>query len=745
MGFCTQIANPQWPLEFETLGGSEAVEGLGGWGFPSDFIRMEASTVVGFAGGFASRQAYEATLAALEAHSAHGAAARAGARKALPICSTCPEAHVVLALNGGSQEEVLAHFVKAEELGPLVLAPERQERALASTDIWREAPPVRSYLRGLFGAANTLRMLGRHAEALEKLERWARHCKGLGYGSTFINGHVHLPELWYRVHGPGEAARRMLAHPVSSDCFTYHTSALSCILTFALCLFATGRCTTYRPITIACKDDYLRGWGCGAAAPAPQSAPRAGQQRAHCRARARARAPAAVHANPEAVAFLAGERPMPSNRIPGSIGKADSLEAAALYALNNRNLWQATPGATAFLQRVRNTYALALALLEAEKTKASCGRALPDMDRALKLIREGVFCPSRVHPSSQSLLLLAAQLGFRGHARQAAQLVRALGAAGARVTLDEGGLDELHRACYYGYGAEVVTALIEDCGGDALRPADNYSAGDAIPLAMAANQMVVWYPGGRMPLLDGLAAALLTNTCVACVAGGPKCTRCLSDTPHGLSMSFPECVAVLAHHGLTLGPELRDFVEGDLLPNAMPGCDDATRDLYERLKQACPKREDRGTDRAVEEAAEAVKRAVEAVTEAAQRAAARVAGTPGARGGGSGACGGRAGRTPGAAPGLRAGFLLTPQQRPAAQQQQQQQRRRRQAPAQRQSAPQQPSSQPGDAASCSSQAGARGGMRQERKCANHAAWPEHKKECKRLGAARAAAQCDAST
>lgn len=148
MGFCTQIANPQWPLEFETLGGSEAVEGLGGWGFPSDFIRMEASTVVGFAGGFASRQAYEATLAALEAHSAHGAAARAGARKALPICSTCPEAHVVLALNGGSQEEVLAHFVKAEELGPLVLAPERQERALASTDIWREAPPVRSYLRG---------------------------------------------------------------------------------------------------------------------------------------------------------------------------------------------------------------------------------------------------------------------------------------------------------------------------------------------------------------------------------------------------------------------------------------------------------------------------------------------------------------------------------------------------------------------------------------------------------------------
>lgn len=174
---------------------------------------------------------------------------------------------------------------------------------------------------------------------------------------------------------------------------------------------------------------------------------------------------------------------MPSNRIPGSIGKADSLEAAALYALNNRNLWQATPGATAFLQRVRNTYALALALLEAEKTKA-----LPDMDRALKLIREGVFCPSHVHPSSQSLLLLAAQLGFRGHARQAAQLVRALGAAGARVTLDEGGLDELHRACYYGYGAEVVTALIEDCGGDALRPADNYSAGDAIPLAMAANQ-----------------------------------------------------------------------------------------------------------------------------------------------------------------------------------------------------------------------------------------------------------------
>jgi hypothetical protein len=56
---------------------------------------------------------------------------------------------------------------------------------------------------------NTLRKLGRYAEALEQYTSFTRVSAKLKTTSTFVNWFAHLPELWMRVHGPQECLRRM--------------------------------------------------------------------------------------------------------------------------------------------------------------------------------------------------------------------------------------------------------------------------------------------------------------------------------------------------------------------------------------------------------------------------------------------------------------------------------------------------------------------------------------------------------
>ena len=56
----------------------------------------------------------------------------------------------------------------------------------------------------MFGCGNTLRKLGRAAEALKFYEALVPLQTEIAAGSGFVNFHCHLPELWLRAHGPAK-------------------------------------------------------------------------------------------------------------------------------------------------------------------------------------------------------------------------------------------------------------------------------------------------------------------------------------------------------------------------------------------------------------------------------------------------------------------------------------------------------------------------------------------------------------
>lgn len=288
-GFASRmsIANHYVPLVGETYGGSVHDRRIEEMAF-GHTIEMEAAygSVQSTAPSeYRSHEVFQAAQMALGAHAylpGRPADAEREARKALRISPVCPEALNVLALISGTNEKALELYRQAEEVGPQVVPPDRLELELASDDLWMR-PPLRPYLRAIFGVGNTLRKLGRYREALEKYEQLCKQSSKMHSIGTFTNWFAHLPELWLRVHGPQECLKRMhRATNVRAECTEYNSSQVHWLYNMALAQFASGQVQEYKgsdPFKRRQDDPgvmWLTAWEGGAAVLATSHQPVAG-------------------------------------------------------------------------------------------------------------------------------------------------------------------------------------------------------------------------------------------------------------------------------------------------------------------------------------------------------------------------------------------------------------------------------------------------------------------------------------
>ncbi|GAB4816563.1 hypothetical protein N2152v2_003609 [Parachlorella kessleri] len=571
------IPNPYCPLAFEDFGGEvEDAEACSASPmYHRSIVVMEVGTYQQWENlegreVIASPQVARATKMALQAYSYPGAEATARARAALQVSPICPEAYVVLAVHSSSYEEALAFFRLAEGQGLQVVQPGIADEALETDDdLWGRVV-LRAWIRGVYGVGNTLRKLGRYREALERYEVLVRHCPRPNTHSSFCNFHAHMPELWYRVHGPEECLKRVRSSSSGSSCLSASVPRVhgDCLHPLASTTCELNSCQVPWLYNLALANYVTgveRGVGLvsGGAFQGSQ-----GSQGMLREALNGAAAVLAVTQNPHVVDYLTGDRKMPRGRIPQSMGPSDSPMQAALYAKDCRDLWEGVPGAIPYILRLRNTMSAAEQLILAGRSPSA------PFDAALveKCFRGGVLPNSAVTglPNSGSLLGAAAIL----ERPEAPALVRLLLEQGAKVAPTPGSpqpLTPLHLACYYGAEPEVVRLLLEH-GGDAFSMSSSRFGPVQPPIAMACNQgnpreldVILEHcpelanPTGSRPaltakgaaLLEGCLIELLRTSVLPCVKGKAKCQRCTSgDAAHGPHVSFEGCVDAVVRHGL---------------------------------------------------------------------------------------------------------------------------------------------------------------------------------------------------
>ncbi|KAI7838856.1 hypothetical protein COHA_007379 [Chlorella ohadii] len=390
---------------------------------------------------FRSDAAYRAALLALEAHKflphkPEQAVERA--QRALEISPLCPEAHNVLAVLSGSYEAALEHYQRGEEVGLQVVPPEHLQQELAREECWERAV-LRPYLRALFGVANTLRKLGRHA---------------------------HLPELWYRLYGPQECLARAACHPQREACAEYMSSQGCWLYTLGLAQFASGQVRDYRGFN-AHKEDLEAAGSIWRLA-----------HRGHALL-------LAVQQQSKACLYLLGERPLPSNPIPDET-PAGGYSQAALYAKMCGDLWRSVPGALDFLKKMYHTQCYAKMLTDNARRPHE---GVFDAQAALRHVEAGVFPNVVTTPAPGPDITFmhgTVSLGSWRHGMQAhqARLIKALLKCGGNPRLpDSQGLTPLHQASYYAAGAETIRLLVE-AGADPLV----HNGMHPSPLEMTANQ-----------------------------------------------------------------------------------------------------------------------------------------------------------------------------------------------------------------------------------------------------------------
>lgn len=133
--------------------------------------------------------------------------------------------------------------------------------------------------RAAFGVGNTLRKLGRYAEALEQYTSFTRVSAKLKTTSTFVNWFAHLPELWMRVHGPtgvpaahGKVRQRcLLTSPIrlalmgDGGARGAVGDRGACEAARRSCLWGGWRPQNARQLAVAAQSLYGVGWRCEAA------------------------------------------------------------------------------------------------------------------------------------------------------------------------------------------------------------------------------------------------------------------------------------------------------------------------------------------------------------------------------------------------------------------------------------------------------------------------------------------------
>jgi tetratricopeptide (TPR) repeat protein len=558
------VPNPYWPLAFERYSGAADNNT-----FPCDSnveIGAEVSTLTS-AGGFdiycngpRAMEIYMATCKAYEGHSVSDSnRAKKLAREALKICKICPEAYNVLALHASSYEEALAQFKKAVELGTQVFSPEMMAETLKRNDLW-QLVPMRAYVRGLFGAGNTLRKMKRYKEALPYYEKLSKLISGPGSSAmSFLNFNAHLPEIWLGGFGAEECVQRALRY-CNRACIEYISCQVDWYANLTLALFASERCVSYMPPRTPMPETHGEGYvrqaveGCASIY--------------------------LLRNHPLVCELLLGLKPMPGGKIPGKTTGSGSLDAAACYVESCGHLWRETPGALKFLRALWNTHRLGQMMEEVEDVEdARAPQKQLDLQTALEYVNDGIF-PNATYVGEKQpfpLLLLAI---FQGDA--APIMVEKLLASGARPhSAEQYGLTVLHQACYYGCGRRVVRLLVE--AGMDLFKGRHADAASWCPTVMAANQgqweeldegLILLKEKQKKPgesldldLLEQLCECMVDSGCIECAAGEALCGRCSKSTgngrnfKHGPSSDFKKAMEVLVNHGLELSPSFAEGLE----------------------------------------------------------------------------------------------------------------------------------------------------------------------------------------
>eukprot|EP00741_Cyanophora_paradoxa_P003746 tig00000093_g3641.t1 len=127
------------------------------------------------------------------------------ARRALQVCPHMSEAFYLLGCEAETREEALRWFEKGAEAGPLLVGTQEFEAARREGHAF-ERPLMRSFYRCLFGAANTLRKMGRYKEAYAKYKRLLEFDANPHAYSSAINPYPSFVECLLGLGRWGEAA-----------------------------------------------------------------------------------------------------------------------------------------------------------------------------------------------------------------------------------------------------------------------------------------------------------------------------------------------------------------------------------------------------------------------------------------------------------------------------------------------------------------------------------------------------------
>jgi tetratricopeptide (TPR) repeat protein len=484
----------------------------------------------------------------------------------LQISEICPEAYIVLALReANSFEEALEHFKKAMEQGVQIKTPEDLQKTLKSTKVLWEKTEMRAYLRGIFGVGNTLRKMGRYAEALPYYEQLSElNAEFPSSSPTFLDYNAHLPQLWFEVFGPEECLKRMESHlPIK----TMHNLALrlNWFATMALALFSTQKYTEYKGMVSQCASSD----------PRPFSERLQGYLDGNCW-------PDFLVTFAGAVDLLLEKIPMPKGRVPRAFPTTESYSEAATYVHECRQMWKKTPGALEFLLKMRNTFALFHELYGKHVDGARRPHKTLNVEEAKKLMDEGFFVNAVTDFCGYSTLLelLVYKSSTRNDSEDVSEVTLELLKHGANPSLCGPGTalpnTPFQIACYYAAGPEIVRAMVENSGGnDAYLPAKSSSA----PIIMAIqrgnwrelDEILKAVPFGKhrtFPAeyeepafsnysigmaVPGAAYAwerLYCSTVVKCVVGLGTCGCKSQNSPHDVHCDFRKVIAVLLKHGV---------------------------------------------------------------------------------------------------------------------------------------------------------------------------------------------------